>query len=257
MKARKDLVRLLQLACAGERGAALAYTGHAAALHHPAERAHVLHIRAEELDHRQRVARLLTELHASPDPLLELRTACVGAAIAAFCQVGGWYLPMYGAGWLERRNIAEYERATWLALACGLPRHASDLLDMAEAEWEHERYFREKAAAHWLARLLPVWRAPGPKAAIRSRVYAHAAPPAVLSTKPLTANSSLARGRAQQLLDDHAVAPLAIEFAVPTIDAHLLKAHLAVQCQAGFVLGKNSTDQLQEAAPLGLVTQRL
>ena len=178
MQARKDLVRLLQFACAGERGAALAYASHAASLRNPVERAHVLHIRAEELDHRRRVARILAELHACPDPLLEVRTLLVGAAVAAFCRVGGWYLPMYGAGWLERRNIADYERATRLALECGLPAPASDLLEMAEAEWEHERYFRDKAAAHPLARVLPVWNAPGPKAAIRARVYAHAAPPA-------------------------------------------------------------------------------
>jgi hypothetical protein len=105
--------------------------------------------------------------------LLELRNLCVGGAIAAFCHVGGWYLPMYGAGFIERRNLAEYERAARLALEFH-PDHADDLLDMAEAEWQHERYFREKAAGHPFVRLLPVWSAPGPRWAIRARM--HAAP---------------------------------------------------------------------------------
>jgi hypothetical protein len=165
---RDDLVRLLQFAFSSERGAALAYRGHAASLHDPRERAHVLAIRAEELDHRRRVGQILAALDARPDPLLELRNLCLGGAIAAFCRVGGWFLPMYGAGFIERRNLAEYERAARLALECAAAAHADDLLDMAEAEWEHERYFREKAASHRFARLLPVWSAPGPKSAIRA-----------------------------------------------------------------------------------------
>jgi hypothetical protein len=83
--------------------------------------------------------------------------------------VGGWYLPMYGAGWLERRNITEYEQAACLAFACGAVHHVVDLLEMAEAEWEHEHYFRMKAASHPLARVLPVWKAPSPKEEIRRR----------------------------------------------------------------------------------------
>src|SRR5262245_30492653 len=126
-----ELVRLLQAAYSGERGAALAYRGHAASLRDPAERAHILVIRAEELDHRQRVGRILTALGARPSRLLELRNLCVGGAIAAFCHVGGWYLPMYGAGVIERRNLAEYERAAHFALECSATVHADDLLDMA------------------------------------------------------------------------------------------------------------------------------
>ena len=178
MQRREALVRLLQLAYSGERGAALAYSGHAASLHQPAQRQHVLAIRAEELDHRRRVGHILAALGARPDRLLEMRNLCLGGAIGAFCRVGGWFLPMYGAGWLERRNIAEYERAARLALAYAAPLHASDLLDMAEAEWEHERYFRENAASHPLARLLAVWPAPGPKIAIRMRVQADLGSPA-------------------------------------------------------------------------------
>lgn len=170
MSSRDALVRVLQLAFSGERGAALAYRHHAASLHRPDERQRVLAIRDEELHHRQRVGRILSALDARPDPLLEARNLCLGGAIAAFCHVGGRFLPMYGAGWIERRNIADYERAARLALECAATAHVAELVDMAEAEWEHERFFREKAASHWAAHLLPVWSAPGPKADIRARI---------------------------------------------------------------------------------------
>ena len=186
-----DLVRLLQLAFSGERGAALAYRHHAASLRDLVEQAEVFAIRDEELDHRQRVGRILSELGEHADTFLELRTLGLGAAIAAFCRVGGWYLPMYGAGWIERRNIGDYERATRIAFDLDLPAQARELLDMAEAEWEHERYFREKAASHWLSRVLPVWQGPGPKALIRERI--RAAAKAVPEASVLTAIAGPAR----------------------------------------------------------------
>ncbi len=43
-------------------------------------------------------------------------------------------------------------------------------VDMAEVEWEHERYFREKAASQWLWRVFPKWDPPPPKASIRAGV---------------------------------------------------------------------------------------
>ena len=160
-------VRLLQQAYSGELGAAIAYAGQATAVSDPAERDHIRQIRHEELDHRARVGRMLAELGAVPDRLLELRNRCIGNAIARFCHVGGWFLPMYGAGWIERRNIAEYERAARLSVLCGKARFAEELLDLAEVEWEHERYFRLKAAGHPFAAVLPVWSPPPEKASIR------------------------------------------------------------------------------------------
>jgi hypothetical protein len=101
-------------------------------------------------------------------------------SIAAFCHVSGWYLAMYGAGWVERRNIAEYERAARLAIRCGAVGHVDELLSMAEVEWEHERYVRLKAASHRLSRLLPVWRAPAPRHEIRHSMQMLALPPSAL-----------------------------------------------------------------------------
>jgi hypothetical protein len=169
----RQLLRMLQLAYSGELGAAMAYRGHAAAVRDPDERRHIQHIRAEELDHRRRVGNILTGLGGGPDRLLELRCRCLGTAIASFCRIGGWFLPMYGAGWIERRNIEDYERTARLAAQCGAEQGVDDLLDMAEVEWEHERFFREKAASHPLARALPVWSPPPPKAEIRRSFLRH------------------------------------------------------------------------------------
>jgi rubrerythrin len=160
-------VRLLQLAYSAELGAALAYGGHAASVSEPAERLRIAEIRREELDHRARLGRMLQQLDSAPDPGLEWRYRCIGRGIAAFCRVGGWFLPMYGAGWLERNNIGDYERAARLGVLSGEDGFADELLFLAEAEWEHERYFRLKAATHRFARLLKVWRAPAPKTDIR------------------------------------------------------------------------------------------
>ncbi|HEX8155056.1 MAG TPA: hypothetical protein VF698_18120, partial [Thermoanaerobaculia bacterium] len=82
------------------------------------------------------------------------------------CHVSGWYLPMYGAGWLERHNIVEYEDAAVYAAGCGHPELIDCLLTMAEVEWEHERFFRECAAKR---SLLKLWPAPPAKETIRAK----------------------------------------------------------------------------------------
>jgi hypothetical protein len=125
----------LRLAYSGELAAALAYAGHAKSVGDPIERT----------------------------------MRCVGTAISLFCRVGGWFCPMYGAGRLERRNIVEYEEAARAAHASGNEDMVEDLIDMAEVEWDHERYFREKAASHFLWRWFPKWTAPGTREEIRAR----------------------------------------------------------------------------------------
>lgn len=92
----------------------------------------------------------------------------VGRFIAAFCQVGGWFSPMYGAGRLEAQNVREYETAARLALVAGHSSFIEPLLEMAEVEWDHERYFRSHASSHPLWRVMPHWRAPPPRETIRA-----------------------------------------------------------------------------------------
>jgi len=93
----------------------------------------------------------------------------IGKTIGLLCRAGGWFIPMYGAGRLEKWNIAEYEDAARLARDCGRSDMIDCLLAMAEVEWEHERFFREQIAGHWMLRILPLWDAPRPKESIRAQ----------------------------------------------------------------------------------------
>jgi hypothetical protein len=167
VNARDELVALLQLAHSGELAASIAYAGHAASVRDARQKWEIEKIRLEELDHRQRVRAMLDALGVAPEAKRERKLRRVGTVIAAFCHIGGWFGPMYGAARLERKNIGEYERAAAFAVEAGHPQFVEDLLDMAEVEWEHERYFREHCEAHWLWRLFPKWEPPPAKASIR------------------------------------------------------------------------------------------
>ncbi len=172
--ARAALIRLLQSAHAGEMAAALAYRGHGRATRDPDERARIREIEAEELHHRRLVGELLARLGAAPARSREFRARCIGGALGPLCFVAGWFAPMYGAGKLERGNIVEYENGARLARDCGESGMVECLLTMAEVEWEHERFFREKVGGHFLAKFFRPWAPPPAKAAIRASFAAEA-----------------------------------------------------------------------------------
>lgn len=172
--ARAQLTFLLQLAYSGELGAARAYAGHHAVLRDRAERSALAKILRDELHHRHVILRMLGELGSAPDPRRERKLDLVGRSISAFCHVGGWFLPMYGAGRLESQNIVEYEHAARLANVAGLTSWVDELLVLAEVEWDHELFFREKASSHVFWRVVPGWNVPLPRATIRERYAAWA-----------------------------------------------------------------------------------
>jgi rubrerythrin len=167
-RARQALTRLLQLAYSGELAATRAYLGHRHSLSDPAERAMLARIIREEIRHRHCLLGMLAELGSAPDPLRERKMNLVGRLISFFCLFGGWFLPMYGAAKLEAANVGEYETAARLAHAAGFHDFCDALLEMAEVEWDHERYFREKAMTHALWRVMPKWSVPPPRAGIRA-----------------------------------------------------------------------------------------
>ena len=165
---RATLVRILQSACSGELAAIHAYRGHWKSVSAPETRQRLQEIEGEELHHRTLVQGLLRELGAGPSPLREAVFWMIGRSIALFCRVGGWFIPMYGAGLLEQGNIREYEDAARAARESGLDGMIDCLLTMAEVEWEHERFFREQIAGHRLLRVFPMWKVPPPKESIRA-----------------------------------------------------------------------------------------
>ena len=167
MDARAKLIRQLQGAYSGELAAAHAYRGHANSVRNAAERERIRTIEQEERHHRSLVGDMLRDLGAGPNRIREIVFYCIGKTIAGICHVGGWFIPMYGAGRLERHNIVEYEVAAVYAHECGRDDLIDCLLTMAETEWEHERFFRERIDGRALLRVLPLWDAPPPKESIR------------------------------------------------------------------------------------------
>jgi len=157
---RAALVRLLQLAYSGEKAAALVYQGHAASVRDAAIAERIRKIEAEEWHHRDLVGGMLASLGDSPDPARERRAARIGRTLSALCHVSGYLLPMYVAGYLESRNIKEYEDAAAFAVASGQTRFLDCLREMADVEADHERFFRGRVEDHWLGKRLPLWKHP-------------------------------------------------------------------------------------------------
>ncbi len=165
---RERLIRILQDAHSGELAAAYAYRGHWRSVSDPAERDRIHQIEDEEWHHRSLVRGILDELGGRPDRKREILFWIIGRTLGTLCHVSGWFLPMYAAGKLERRNIVEYEDAARLAVEAGLEQHVDCLLTMAEVEWEHELFFRSRLIGHRMLRVLKLWDAAPAKETIRA-----------------------------------------------------------------------------------------
>lgn len=170
--ARQDLRRGLALAASGELGAIRAYLGHRRSLPPGPDRALLLRILKDEIRHRRRVIEMLGGLGGRLDRRAETKLYVVGSTIAAFCRVGGWFLPMVGAARLECDNIIEYEILARLAWWAGEQAQIETLLHYAEVEWDHEVWLRERAMTHPLWRFVACWPVPAPRATIRERFEA-------------------------------------------------------------------------------------
>lgn len=175
MESKKDLIRLLQNAHAGERAAAFAYRGHSLAVTTPRERKEIQKIEQEEWDHRACLFQMLQALNAKPRLSREILMMFIGACIYSLCRFGGWfnifnfgwYMSMFGAGKLEQVNIIEYEVVAISAQAHGESRFIDDLINMAEVEWDHEFYFRSKAMTSKWSCYIKIWNAPPPRHSTR------------------------------------------------------------------------------------------
>lgn len=195
--ARDALIGILRHAYSGERAAALAYRGHWRSLPDGPDRARIREIEAEEWSHRDSIGGKLAALGARPGAWREVRAAAIGRTLGALCHVAGRFAPMYGAGRLESGNIREYEAAAVLAVEAGRFEWAECFLDMAEVEWEHERYFRSQVTGHPWLRWMSLWPAPAPKWEIRPSFRRRAATPPedLLPERPKESS----RARAAQL----------------------------------------------------------
>jgi hypothetical protein len=179
--ARARLIRQLEAAYSGELAAAYAYRGHWRSLRDATERARIRQIEQEEWHHRRLVGLMLRELGGAPHLWREVRAYVVGRVLGLLSRALGWFLPMYGAGRLESRNVEEYAAAARCAVACGRGDLVDCLLTMAEVEWDHEAYFRSKVRGHAGLRLLRLWPAIAPRASIRAE---HASRQALEALQP-------------------------------------------------------------------------
>jgi rubrerythrin len=165
--AREKLISILKNAYSGELGAINAYQGHQESVSDPTEKRMINQIEVEEIIHRERVGEILSILGETPSAPQERTMRMVGKTLGYLCSLSGWFAPMYGAGLLESRNIREYEEAAEYALAAGHVEFLDDLLTMAEVEWEHEKFFREKCCTHFLYHWFPKWPIPPARETIR------------------------------------------------------------------------------------------
>ena len=167
-KDRASLIRVLRSAYSGELAAGFAYRGHWKSIRSSPEiRERIQQIEREEWHHRSLVGDMLAQLNVKPRMVREAIFWVIGRGIGALCHIGGRFIPMYGAGRLEESNIREYETAAKYAHNAGLDNLIDCILTMAEVEWEHERFFREQVAGHWLLRVFPMWPQPPAKESIR------------------------------------------------------------------------------------------
>ncbi len=183
-ESRDRLIRLLRLAYSGELAAANAYRGHWRSVRDPDQRARIRRIEEEERVHRRDVGEFLAALGSPPDRLRDRCMGALGTVLGLLCHVGGWYLPMYGAGRLETQNVHEYDDAARFAGEGGHPEMVERLRQMADLEQEHERYFMDLARAH------PLWRVLRWQPAERSSLQAPPGPPG--TPPPATADGASA-----------------------------------------------------------------
>jgi len=184
-ESRHKLITILQLAYSGELAAAYAYRGHWHSVSRQEERDAIRAIEEDEWRHRRLVGAMLKGLDSGPNKVREIRATIVGRTLGFLCHVMGWLAPMYGAGKLESRNIKEYETAARYARECSQLALIDCLLEMAEVEWDHEKYFRSCVLKHPLSQRLPMWPEPPPKESIRGTHVSGGPPIRQSEWKPL------------------------------------------------------------------------
>lgn len=147
-EARQKLIAILQKAHAGERAAALAYSGHWKALKNPAEISAVQKIEDEEWLHRRQLAEMMKDFQVKPRFLREIVFFLIGKSISLICRVCGRFCATFFAGILENANVCEYGLASDYAEILGLPELVKELRVMERTEADHEDILREMIAEH-------------------------------------------------------------------------------------------------------------
>ena len=150
--ARKNLIRILQNAHAGELAAAYAYRGHWKSLKNAEQKEQIKQIEAEEWHHRKCVYSWLEKLEAKPRKVREAVFWRIGRVLGTTCYLSGWFFPMYFAGRLESQNVQEYVDAAEFAKELKMDDCAAEMLEMSLVEQKHEDFFKQVVQNHFLLR---------------------------------------------------------------------------------------------------------
>src|SRR4030095_16261648 len=144
----KRLIHILKRSYSGERAAALAYRRHWKSVKNHKEREMILKIENDEWAHREEVGKILSALSSGPQRRREVFSWWIGRLIGIFCHLTGWFFPVYIAGRVESKNVAEYLRAADHARNLKIMEYEETLLKMAKMEKEHQNFFLKTASQH-------------------------------------------------------------------------------------------------------------
>lgn len=115
-----------------EIGAMCAYLGHFQRTGDPK----ILRIARDEKDHQRLLAGILRDLNSSPSLLINGIFYLIGHCIFHACKIA----PLSSLNWVAR-TLEIFAVSTYEKLAVQYPTHSWTLLDMAEKEEEHRKYF--------------------------------------------------------------------------------------------------------------------
>jgi demethoxyubiquinone hydroxylase (CLK1/Coq7/Cat5 family) len=143
---------LLRLTYSSEKGAALAYRGHARAVRDPVDREAIEQIERDEWHHRELLLPEMAVRGVRPWWVLEMFFWAMGSTIGLCCRVWGEWASAKGASMFEVNGVSEYTRLAALARGLGQDAFAEKMDAMAEQEVAHQAYFAELARRCWRAR---------------------------------------------------------------------------------------------------------
>lgn len=137
----KKFIKLLQNAHSGELAAYYAYEGHWKSVSDLSERIKIQLIQIDELKHQVCISIMLMELGAKPNKVRDFVFSTIGKTLSVLCRVTGWFLPMWGALFIEKIGIINYEELAKEAEKENKPTYAVILREMGEVEKQHANYF--------------------------------------------------------------------------------------------------------------------
>ena len=144
------LIKLLQLAYSAEMAAAYAYQGHSKSIASQKDKNAIRQIEQDEWEHRNEVLQIMKEYKVDVSKWMELKYTIIGKFISWSCHVIGYFLPIYFAGRLESGNVNEYFIMKDWFNELGIYKHDDLLVEMGIKEKEHEIYFAQLIANHWM-----------------------------------------------------------------------------------------------------------